>query len=213
MTQAHPIENPGTCGCGSAARTTPKRILIIALVLNALMFVVGLTAGVLAHSTGLIADALDMLADALAYGLGLAALNRSGLFQSRSATVRGVVLVALGLLVCAEAVRRLIVGSAPDGAAMIGIPVISLLVNGTVLLLLSRHQRDNVNMRASYICTRADVIANIGVIVSGIAVTITGSRFPDLIAGVTIGLYVVKEGLEIMREAHSALPHPVPDEP
>jgi Co/Zn/Cd efflux system component len=66
-----------SCGCEVKAETdSQRRILGVALVLNATMFVVGLTAGIKAESTGLIADSLDMLADASAYMIGLLA-NRS----------------------------------------------------------------------------------------------------------------------------------------
>ena len=204
MADASLSSTSGGCGCAQAAATTPKRILWIALGLNATMFVVGITAGLLAQSTGLVADALDMLADALAYGVGLAALNRSGLFKARSATIRGGVLAVLGAGIAFEALRRALTGSRPEGLAMIGVAAVSLAINATVLWLLSRHQRDDVNMRASYICTRADVIANLGVIGSGLLVLLSGSRFPDLIAGVAIGLYVVKEAFEILGEARSA---------
>lgn len=192
------------CGCARAAATTPKRILWIALGLNAAMFAVGITAGLVAQSTGLIADALDMLADALAYSVGLAALNRSGLFKARSAAIRGGVLVVLGAGIATEALLRVLTGSRPEGGAMLGVAAASLVVNAIVLWLLSRHQRRDVNMRAAYICTRADVIANLGVIGSGLLVILTGSRFPDLIVGFAIGLYVVKEAFEILGEAKSA---------
>ena len=203
MADASLSSTPGRCGCASAVASTPKRVLWIALALNAAMFVVGMAAGLWAQSTGLIADALDMLADALAYGVGLAALNRSGLFKARSATVRGGVLAVLGAGIALEALRRALTGSQPEGGAMMVVALASLAVNATVLGLLSRHRPDDVNMRASYICTRADVIANVGVIGSGLVVTLTGSRFPDLIVGVAIGLYVVKEACEILGEARS----------
>jgi divalent metal cation (Fe/Co/Zn/Cd) transporter len=49
-----------------------------------------------------------------------------------------------------------------------------------------------------------DVIANLAVILSGLTILPTGFRFVDLVVGVAIGLYVIKEGLEILREAREA---------
>jgi Co/Zn/Cd efflux system component len=57
-----------------------------------------------------------------------------------------------------------------------------------------------VHLRATWIF-RVDVIANIGVIASGVLVLLSGSRYPDLVAGTAIGGYVVKEAVEILREA------------
>ena len=39
---------------------------------------------------------------------------------------------------------------------------------------------------------------------SGVIVWASGARFVDLIAGFAIGMYVLKEALEIMREANEA---------
>ena len=67
-----------SCSCHPDPPDTKeqKRALIIALVLNAFMFVVDLAGGILGESSGLIADSLDMLADASAYAIALA--QRSG---------------------------------------------------------------------------------------------------------------------------------------
>jgi Co/Zn/Cd efflux system component len=59
-------------------------------------------------------------------------------------------------------------------------------------------------MRAAWIFTRADVVANLGVILSGVLVAVTGARYPDLIVGAAIGIYVIKEAAEILREAREA---------
>lgn len=52
--------------------------------------------------------------------------------------------------------------------------------------------------------TRADVIANIGVMLSGLLVLLTRSRFPNLLVGGAIGVYVGKEAIEILGEAREA---------
>ena len=41
-------------------------------------------------------------------------------------------------------------------------------------------------MRASWIFTRSDVIANVGVVLAGLLVLVTNSRWPDLIVGAAI---------------------------
>ena len=65
------------CGCHHEAKDAGERkILAIALALNALMAIVGGVAGWIGQSTGLLADALDMLSDAAAYAIGLAAIGR-----------------------------------------------------------------------------------------------------------------------------------------
>lgn len=178
-----------------------RRVLHIALALNALMFVVEVTAGVIGNSTGLIADGLDMLADASAYTVALLAVGRGRRFKTNAATASGLLLAVLGIGVLVDVGRRAIYGEPPEGWLMIAVATVALGVNATVLRLLHRYRAGEVHLRATWIFTRADVIANIAVIVSGIAVLLTGFRFVDLIVGGGIGIYVVKEAFEILQDA------------
>ena len=194
------------CGCGPTAAETAaqRRVLWIALTLNAVMFVVEVGAGITANSTGLIADGLDMLADASAYAIGLIAVGRSGLFKANAARMSGVLLLILGFGVLADVARRAVSGEPPQGTAMIAIAALALAVNAYVLRLLTKQRSDEVHMLATWIFTRTDVVANAAVILSGVAVMLTGWRYLDLFVGTAIGLYVLKEAAEILRVAGEA---------
>jgi Co/Zn/Cd efflux system component len=58
-------------------------------------------------------------------------------------------------------------------------------------------------MRASWIFLSNDVIANLGVVIAGILVTLLHSRFPDLIMGSIIAIIVLGGGIKIIRETRS----------
>ena len=191
------------CGCqvSSAQSTSERRAVTLALVLNATMVVVGVLAGVIARSSGLLADALDMLADSLAYALALVAIHRSHEFKRRAAVVSGWLLAALGASVLFDTTRRAFGSPAPEGWIMIASSMLSLVVNLTVLRMLSAFRKGEVHLRASWIFTRADVIANAGVILAAGLVMVLDSRWPDTVIGLAIGAYVVKEALEILKEA------------
>lgn len=195
-----------TCGCSQVSSKTEeeRRTVRIALTLNVSMFAVGIVAGYWAQSTGMIADALDMLTDGVAYALALMAITRGPVFKRNTARWTGGVLIVLAAFIVVDVVRRGVFGSEPLGAAMMAYSVASFAVNLFVLLQLSRYRRGEVHLRASYICTRADVIANIGVFLSGGIVMVTGLRFADLVVGFAIGIYVLKEATEILREASEA---------
>jgi Co/Zn/Cd efflux system component len=185
------------CGCETveADNDAVRLTLRIALALNATMFLVGTVAGIVGQSSGLIADAS-------AYAIALLAIERSGLFKTRAAMFSGVVLLILGLGVLLDAGRRSIFGSSPAGAVMMAVAAISLLVNSTVLYLLSKQQKNGeVHLRATYIFTRADVIANLAVILSGAILLLAPFRYIDTIVGAAIGCYVIHEALEILGEA------------
>ncbi|TAM08113.1 MAG: cation transporter [Paraburkholderia sp.] len=168
------------------------------------MFVIGMLAGWHAQSTGILSDALDMLTDAAAYALALMAFTRGMAFKRNAARWTGGILVLLGAGIIAEVIRRWYSGSEPIGMVMLAYSVVSFAVNLYVLMQLAKYRRGEVHMRASYICTRADVLANIAVFVSGGIVLATGFRAVDLLVGFVIGLYVLKEAVEILREANEA---------
>lgn len=193
------------CGCHHEARNAQeRRILRIALVLNAIMAVVGGVAGWIAESTGLLADALDMLSDATAYAIGLIAIGRTARFKANAALLSGSVLLVLGVGVLVEVGRRIIYGAEPLSGWMIGTALLSLVVNFTVLRMLAPLKSGEVHLRATWLFTRADVVANLGVILAGALVLWLGSPYPDFIIGALIGLYVIKEAVEILGDARRA---------
>lgn len=193
------------CGCEAPEVKTEqeRRVLRIALGLNAAMAVIGGLAGWIAQSTGLLADALDMLSDATAYAIALLAIGRSAVFKIRAATLSGGILLVLGLGVLFEVGRRLIYGAEPLSEWMIGTAILSLVVNLTVLRLLAPMRSGEVHLRATWLFTRADVVANLGVIFAGLLILWLGVPYPDYAIGTLIGLYVVKEAVEILRDARS----------
>ena len=190
------------CGCHAEVTSVEAgRTLRVALVLNASMFVVELFGGIVGESSGLIADSLDMLADASAYGIAIAAVSRAALFKVRAATVSGTILLLLGLGTCIAVIGRVITGSEPESLIMAVLATPALVVNTIVLRLLSKHRDGEVHLRATWIFTRADVVANVAVLVAALLVFLTGSRYPDLVVGFVIGIYVTREALEILRDA------------
>ncbi len=195
-----------TSAAAAAADVAPRagddleaRTLRILLALNAAMFAIELVAGWAAESSGLIADALDMLADAAVYALSLYAVGKAARTKLRAAHVSGLLQGALALGVLADVGRRLVTGSAPEPPAMIGVSLLALGVNATCLLLVYRHRHAGAHMKASWIFSTSDVVANLGVVVAGALVAWTGSRLPDLAIGTAVALVVLAGAVRILR--------------
>lgn len=193
------------CGCElDEAAAIERRTLWGLLAINGSMFLVEGLAGWWGESAGLLADSLDMLADASVYGIALYAVGRSTRLQVGAATASGLVQIALGLGVLLEVARRFMYGSDPMSLLMMMVGILALLANLSCLLLLAKHRHGGIHMRASWIFSTNDVIANIGVVISGGLVMYFGSRLPDLIIGALISVVVVRGGVRILLEARVA---------
>lgn len=174
-------------------------LLIKLMAINGGMFVVELFAGLIAQSMGLIADSLDMLADAGVYGISLYAVGKTVALKKKSALANGYFQLILGLGIIFETVRRFIYGSEPEPTYMILVSLVALVANVYCLALLSKHKDGEVHMQASYICSSTDVMANIGVVIAGIAVFFTQSQYPDLIIGIIVTGIVLKGAATILK--------------
>ncbi|WP_196157190.1 cation transporter [Reinekea sp. G2M2-21] len=190
------------CGCGAEqAESLERKTLLVLLAINAFMFVTEFVLGWFAQSTGLIADSLDMLADATVYGLSLYAVGKGITKQVNAARLSGYLQILLGVGVLLEVLRRLLFGSEPQSTLIMVVGALALVANIVCLALISKHKDGGVHMRASWIFSTNDVIANIGVVVSGALVAVIGSRYPDLIVGTLISVVVIRGGLKILRDA------------
>lgn len=196
-----------SCDCHLEPETDEQRaVLRILLAVNATMFVAEMVVGVLAQSSGVIADSLDMAADALVYGVGLYAIGRAPFVKQQAARWSGIVQLVLAGSILLDVVRRALGGSEPKSLLMLAIAGVALGANAYCLALLQKHKHGEVHMRASWIFSRSDVIANLGVIAAAVLVYFTGTRWPDLVIGAAIALVVFAGGCEILREARATEP-------
>lgn len=189
---------------GKADPAAEKKVLTLLLLINASMFVFEFVTGWLADSTGLIADSADMLADAIVYSLSLYAVGRTANMQAQAARLSGYFQMLLAFGVIAEVVRRYIYGSEPESYLMITISGLALIANISCMALLAKHRTGAVHMKASWIFSTNDVLANIGVIVAGILVLLSGSALPDLVIGSLISVLVFIGAVRILRLSDSA---------
>jgi len=178
-----------------------RRVLWIALGLNAVMFAVEIVAGALAHSRSLQADALDFLGDAANYAISLGVAGLALQWRARTALLKGLTILAFGFGVLASAVWGLVHGSTPDPYAMGAIGLIALLVNLAVALMLYRYRTGDANMRSVWICSRNDAINNVLVIAAGLTVLWSGSGLPDLLVAFIMAALGISGGWQIVRQS------------
>ncbi|WP_222101881.1 cation diffusion facilitator family transporter [Methylomonas koyamae] len=182
-------------------RQNHSRVLWIVLVINAAMFFVESAAGLQAHSTSLLADALDMLGDSLVYGFSLFVLARSVRWQAMAAVLKGCFMLAFGLGVLGEAGYKVFNPIMP-GIEMMGIVgALALFANLVCFFLLYRHRSDNLNMSSTWLCSRNDLIANVGVLLAAGTSYQLSSRWPDIIVGSLIAGLFLHSAFGVLRQS------------
>lgn len=182
-----------------------RKVLVLVLAINAVLFIVEAAAGLLAHSTALLADSLDMFGDSLVYGFSLYVLWRSAEWKAMAAVVKGVIMALFGAGVLIEAVYKIAAGVTPAAETMGIIGLLVLIGNGVCFLLLFRHRSDDLNMRSTWLCSRNDIIANVAVLLAAAGVRLMNSGWPDIIVGATIAGLFLRSSFTVLSESFAHL--------
>ncbi|HEX9466017.1 MAG TPA: cation transporter [Alphaproteobacteria bacterium] len=198
------------CAPTQAADRGYRRILWVALAINAAMFAIEIVAGFTASSAALKADALDFLADAANYAISLFAIGMAGYWTSRAALLKGASMGAFGLYVLGDTALKLATGSVPEPVTMGAVGVLALAANGSVAALLFSHRGIDANRRSVWLCARNDAIGNVAVLLAASGVFVSGTGWPDfLVAAIMAGLALSSARL-IIRQALGELRRPLP---
>ncbi len=182
----------GSCGCAAPKVTTDysfRRVLWIALAVNATMFATEAASSFAAGSTALLADSLDFFSDASNYAISLYALALGAVARSRAALVKGLSMGAIGLWVIGGVVHKLGAGGVPDAMIMGPVALLALAANLFVAALVFRHRHGDANRASVWLCSRNDAIGNVVVAIAASGVLAAGSYWPDIaVAAVMAGL-------------------------
>jgi len=175
------------------------------LVINAVMFVVELTAGLMSGSLSLLADSLDMLGDALVYGFSLYVVARGARMKARAALFKGIIMALFALFVLGQAIYRILFPHVPVFEVIGAIGLLALAANGICFFLLWRHRSDDINMSSVWLCSRNDLIANVSVLFAAAGVWLTHSGWPDILVGLALAALFARSALFVLRGAITEL--------
>ena len=178
-----------------------RRVLWIALMVNAAMFVVEIAGGVSSGSLSLLADAVDFAGDALNYGVSLAVLAAAVAWRARAAMLKAACMIGFGLFVLGSALWNVWHGGVPNATTMGAVAVLALVANLSVAWMLYAFREGDANMRSVWLCTRNDAISNLAVMAAALGVFGTGTAWPDLgVAGLMAAL-ALHGGWQVLRQA------------
>lgn len=199
-----------------------RRWLLAALAVI-LAFMIGeVVAGIAANSLALIADAGHMLTDAAAIGLAVwaarvALLPPQGAFtygfarvEVLAGQINGITLIVLALWFTIEAVRRLVHPGTVHGGVVTAVAIVGALVSGVATLLVSRANRESLNVRGVFAHLLTDLGAFGATAVAGVIIAITGWARADAVASLIVAVVMAVTGWHLVLEANRFFMDPAP---
>lgn len=211
--------NAGDGGGGYAGHThgvsadADRRLLRLALALIVGFMVAEVTVGLFADSLALIADAGHMLTDAAAIALALVAMRLAarpargsytyGLkrVEILSAQANGVTLLLLAAYFVAESIRRLVDPPQVRGGLVLVVALVGIVINVLAAWLLSKANRQSLNVEGSFQHILTDLYAFIGTAVAAGVILTTGWQRADPLATLLVAALMIKAGLNLVRES------------
>ena len=199
------------------AASSGRGRLAIAFGITALVLVAELIGAAITGSLALLVDAAHMLTDAggLAIALAAASLASRPATTKRTwgwdraevlgATAQAAILLAVGVFVVIEAVRRFFEPPEIVGGELIIFGVIGLLGNVAAIVVLASGRTKNMNMRAAFLEVVNDALGSVAVIVAAIVIAVTGFQLADAIAAVLIGLLIIPRAVILLRDTANVL--------
>ena len=198
-------------GQGGPARSGNRRALSLVLGISSTILIVEVVGAVLSGSLALLADAGHMLTDVAGLSLALVA----AILTSRPATAertwgyrraevlaaaaQAAVLLAVGVFVLYEGVRRLIEPPTVASGVMLVFGIVGLMGNGVSVALLTRLQGGNLNTRAALLEVINDALGAAAVLVAAAVIAFTGWSRADAVASLLIGVLILPRTWKLLR--------------
>jgi cobalt-zinc-cadmium efflux system protein len=189
------------------------RAVGIAAALTGSFMVVEVIGGLLAGSLALVADAGHMMTDFAALTMAWLAFRvarrpadarRSYGFDRLSvlaAYVNGTALFAVAVWILIEAIRRLSDPNPIAGGLMLAVAGPGLAVNVAAFWILSRGDRDNLNLRAALLHVAGDLLGSVAAIVAALVILRTGWTPIDPILSVLVAVLILWSAWKVVRES------------
>ena len=175
-----------------------RNILVWVLIINTSMFFIEAIYGWFAQSNALMADALDMLGDAAIFGFSLYVIRLNTIWQSRAGYIKGIIMAIFAIGGLTSAFYRSFNPIIPEVTTMGVVGFMALAANFICAVMLLGFRDTDINMRSAWLCSRNDVLANLGVLLAAAGVAWTSSPWPDLVVGISISTLILKSAIEVM---------------
>ena len=179
------------------------RLFVFCILLNLLFVGVEAGVGLWQHSLSLLSDAGHNLSDVFSLVLVLVALrlskvksNRHFTYGYKKSTVlisllnAIILLIAVGAIII-ESIHKFTEPAEVNGAVISWTAGAGIVINGLTALLLMRSQKSDLNVRGAYLHMVADTLVSVGVVISGIVISVTGWNVIDPIVSLLIAIVIL----------------------
>jgi cobalt-zinc-cadmium efflux system protein len=193
-----------------------RRRLAVVLAITTTVLTVEVVGALVSGSLALLADAGHMLTDAAGLLIALiaatmtsrpASSKRTWGYQRAevlAATLQAAVLLAVGVLVLVEGIRRFLEPPEVASGAMLVFGGVGLAGNLISMLVLSGGAR-NLNMRAALLEVVNDALGSVAVLTAAVVIALTGWSRADAVVSVLIGALILPRTLRLLRETTEVL--------
>lgn len=201
-------EGHGHSGCHDhghgISENADRRYLVIALALLIAFMITEVIVAFVSGSLALLSDAGHMLTDVGAIGASLWAMNLAARpaagswtfgwkrAEILSAAVNGITLLVVSGIVGFEAIRRLIHPPTVDGAPVLVVALIGVVVNIVAAWVLAKANRTSLNVEGAYQHILTDLYGFVGTVVAAVVILTTGYARADAIASLIVVALMLK---------------------
>jgi cobalt-zinc-cadmium efflux system protein len=199
-----------------------KDKLKYALILSLINFTIEIIAGVLTSSLALLSDAVHIFTDVIALVISLLAMNIGQRatdalrtygyrrFEIIAAMTNALLLFFAALFILYHGYQRLFHLPEIKSGAMLIVAIIGMIINLISTRILFSESQNNLNIKAAYIDSLADLISSVGVIIAAIVIRYTGWSKIDPIIAMLIGIWILPRCWKLLCESINILLEGVP---
>ena len=192
---------------------TINNIILFCVVLNLVFVIFEAIMGVVYNSVGLLSDAGHNMSDVFSLLLALLAVrivkihgNAHFTYGYKKATVlisllnSVILLVAVGAIVI-ESIYRFKNSVPVSGIAVSWTAAAGIIINGLTTILLMRQRKHDLNMRGAFLHMLADTVVSVGVVISGIIISIKGWMWIDPVISILIASVIMFSTISLLKES------------
>lgn len=191
--------------------------LLFTVVLNFTITLAEFIGGIFSNSLALISDAVHNLSDSLALlityvtnRISKRASDKAHTFgykriQILAALFNSATLIAICIYLLYEAYLRFANPEPVKSLIMFIVAFIGLAANLISVLLLKKHSKENLNIKAAYLHLIGDTLSSVAVIIGGVLMFFYEIYWIDPLITVFISLYIIKETYSVLFETYNIL--------